>query len=42
MEPHEVLMNLGMEADRRELGSPAMDASSREVGRVQLGSRHDS
>ena len=35
-------MNLGMEADQRELGSPTMDASRREVDRMQLGSRHDS
>ena len=37
-----MLMNLGMEADRREFGSPATDVSRREVGRMQLGSRHDS
>ena len=28
-----MLITVGMEAERRELGSPAMDASRREVGR---------
>ena len=38
----EVVMALGVGADRREPGSPTMDASRRGVGRMQLGSTHES